>query len=82
MIHEGEEKCIRFKLDDIIEINESLNDSVERPEDGAEVGGASLPDAVDEDALLVEAVRHREAEILVDVVLEERHAVHLEGDGQ
>ena len=65
-----------------VEINASLNDSVERPEDGAEVGGSALPDAVDEDALLVEAVRHREAEVLVDIVLEERHAVHLERDGQ
>ena len=64
------------------ELFASLNDSVERPEDGAEVGGAALSDAVDEDALLVESVGHGEAEVLVDVVLEQCHAVHLERDGQ
>ena len=59
------------------ELVASLNDSVERPEDGAEVGGAALSDAVDEDALLVESVGHGEAEVLVDVVLKQCHAVHL-----
>ena len=61
---------------------QNLKDAVQGAEDGAEVGRAALPDAVDEDALLVETVGHGEAEVLVDVVLEQRHAVHLERHGQ
>ena len=60
----------------------SLDDPVERAEDGAEVCGSALADAVDEDALLREAVGHGEPKVLVDVVLEQRHAVHLERHGQ
>ena len=71
--------CMRY---DINVVSSYLNDPIERPEDGAEIGGAALPDSVDEDALLVESVGDGEAEVLVDVVLKQRHAVHLERDGQ
>ena len=38
-----------------------------------------VPDAVDEDSSLVEPVRHGEAKVLVDWVLEEAHPHHLHG---
>jgi hypothetical protein len=39
-----------------------------------------VPDAVDEDSPLVQAVRHREAKVLVDRVLEKAHSHHFHGD--
>ena len=44
-----------------------LEDAIERTEETARVGRAASPDAVEIDAALVQAVRHAEAEVLVDL---------------
>ena len=52
-----------------------LEDSVERFQEAGCVGRSALPYPVDEDSFFVEAVGHAEAEVLVDVVFEQRHLV-------
>jgi len=43
------------------------------------MGYGRAPDAVDEDAPLVQPVRHGEPKVLVDRVLEKAHPHHLQG---